>query len=155
MRLEDRFWEKVCKEGPELPGLGRCWVWLGSLNDGGYGRITVNGRRRLAHRVSWEIATGSPCKIDADICHECDNTACVRPSHLFCGNASSNMKDAVAKGRVRPPVLTGEAHWNGLKTHCAAGHPFDSYNTRVYRGKRMCRACACRFSRLYRQRSTR
>jgi hypothetical protein len=27
------------------------------------------------------------------------------------------------------------------QTHCKNGHPFDEYNTRIYRGRRVCRAC--------------
>jgi WhiB family redox-sensing transcriptional regulator len=27
------------------------------------------------------------------------------------------------------------------QTHCKRNHPFDEYNTRVYRGSRICRAC--------------
>lgn len=28
-----------------------------------------------------------------------------------------------------------------VKTHCKNGHLFDEYNTRLYRGRRVCRAC--------------
>jgi hypothetical protein len=34
------------------------------------------------------------------ICHRCDNRACVRPDHLFEGNASDNARDAYYKGKL-------------------------------------------------------
>jgi WhiB family redox-sensing transcriptional regulator len=36
----------------------------------------------------------------------------------------------------------GAAGANAVKTHCKRGHEFDESNTRYYRGKRTCRACA-------------
>lgn len=42
-----------------------CILWLGALNDGGYGRIKVRTRFRRAHIVAWEQARGpvpsGPC----------------------------------------------------------------------------------------------
>lgn len=44
------------------------------------------------------------------------------------------------------PVTPGSRYVVGhnphpRKTHCKRGHPFDEGNTRVWRGKRSCRAC--------------
>ncbi len=39
---------------------------------------------------------------------------------------------------------------NKAKTHCPAGHPYDSEHMRVYSGKRHCRTCATEAQRRYR-----
>ncbi len=44
----------------------------------------------------------------AMVCHHCDNRPCVRPEHLYLGDATTNSADAVARDRIRPPF--GEAH---------------------------------------------
>lgn len=35
------------------------------------------------------------------VCHRCDNRACVRPSHLWLGDNTANSHDRDAKGRWR------------------------------------------------------
>jgi len=105
--LEERFWEKVSKTGPIQPHMSTpCWEWQATLQDGRYGSIRVSGSMRPAHRVSWELTKG-PIRKNMHILHKCDNTRCVRPSHLFQGTAKMNMRDAARKGRLssgRPPA---------------------------------------------------
>ena len=36
-----------------------------------------------------------------NLCHKCDNPACVRISHLFEGTQKENVDDARSKGRMR------------------------------------------------------
>src|ERR1035437_8846203 len=51
----DRFLRYVDKDGPiccHSPLLGRCWMWVGSLNAGGYGRFWWNQKFIAAHRFS-------------------------------------------------------------------------------------------------------
>ncbi len=91
----ERFWLYVNKtEG--------CWEWQSTIGTGGYGMFWLQGRSRIAHKVSYiiehSIAYDSiPSGIF--VCHSCDNRRCVRPDHLWLGTTDDNMADMVAKGR--------------------------------------------------------
>lgn len=95
-----RFWNKVAKG----PG---CWYWQGA--GGAYGKVRLDGRSVSAHRLAWQLKRG-PIPAGLHVLHRCDNPRCVRPSHLFLGDHSDNMKDAARKGRVKPPHKFGESH---------------------------------------------
>ena len=108
--LEERFWEKVDKRGPD-----ECWPWLGATSRKGYGTIGVGSkddgsfRQMIATRVSWEIHN-NPIPDGLLICHACDNPACVNPAHLWLGTHKDNMQDMFSKGRQgqRPRKLDAE-----------------------------------------------
>lgn len=91
-----RFWSHVDQSG-------ECWKWTG-MTVVGYGTLRVNARPTKAHRFSWELHNG-PIPDGLFVCHHCDNPACVRPSHLFLGTHSDNMRDMRAKGRAGHSVL--------------------------------------------------
>lgn len=137
------FWSQVRRES----GTG-CWEWTGSTIPKGYGQFRYDGDNELAHRISWAIANG-PIPDGVMVCHHCDNRICVRPDHLFLGDAFDNMQDMVAKGR----------HYQRSQTHCVRGHAFTAENTRVdtqqrgYR-QRQCRECCREATRRYRSRKT-
>lgn len=98
MPLKERFLDKVNKNGPN-----GCWLWMASIGRNGYGRISArSGRMEDAHRISWKLFR-RPIPKGAYILHHCDNKRCVNPNHLLLGTQSQNMKDAVKKGRVKPP----------------------------------------------------
>jgi hypothetical protein len=90
--LTVRFWTKVSKNGD-------CWNWTGAVNNKGYGQFHLKGKTVLAHRVSFEDFNG-PIKEGMWVLHRCDNPRCVNPNHLFLGDASTNMQDCAAKGRL-------------------------------------------------------
>ena len=83
-----------------------CWQWQGA-NEGqfGYGGITVNKKRIMAHRYSWVLYNGD---ITGDLCvlHKCDNPKCVNPDHLFLGTQKENMEDCKNKGRTNGGTKT-------------------------------------------------
>lgn len=109
-----RFHRFVNKEGtiPEhCPEIGRCWHWMAALAVvGGYGQFKAKRKMHKAHRVAYILENG-PIPDGMLICHKCDNTKCVNPSHLFAGTPLDNMRDMIQKGRGVPPEL----HWS--RTH--------------------------------------
>lgn len=125
--LEERFWAKVDKRGPE-----DCWLWTAYLKPTGYGEIGLGGRNQPmvhAHRVSYEIANG-PIPEGLVIDHLCRVRNCVNPAHL---EAVTN-KENLLRG-VGPSALSAR------KTHCSQGHPYDEGNTYTHQGTRHCKEC--------------
>jgi len=104
--LADRFWKKV-----DLSvGLDACCLFSGSIDSGGYGQISVNGRTVGAHVVSWDLShPGEPIPPGQWVLHRCDVRVCVRPDHLFLGPPPANVADMVAKGRQAHGERQGSA----------------------------------------------
>ena len=138
--LEDRFAAKyqVMPNG--------CWLWTATLINSGYGRLWVEGRTELAHRVAYELYVGDipdgmtidhRCHNEDDDCPggiDCLHRRCVNPDHLQVVTKQVNLlngKTIVAA--------------NAVKTHCIRGHEYTPENTRIYtrlgREFRHCREC--------------
>lgn len=122
------FWAKVDKSG-------ECWIWTECRDRDGYGRFRLLGMNRRAHRIAWEMAFGpvpaeTPC-----VLHRCDNTACVRPDHLWVGTVSDNNKDRAAKGRS----ASGDRHPKRIhpeRTLRGSDHPLRQHPELAARGER-------------------
>lgn len=132
----DRFWLQVRK------GSG-CWVWIGNLDIGGYGRIVVHGRKMKSHRYSWQIHFG-PIPPGMLVCHKCDRPACVRPDHLFLGTNLDNRRDSVDKDRHNSGHGCGELNGNAKLTQEAVDY-IRKHHRRRSRGEFRTNALAARF----------
>ena len=72
---------------------GYCMVWKYSLNKGGYGTVTIDGKPVLAHRASFTQTRG-PIPAGRQINHLCNRPYCVQPSHLYAGTGQDNRDDS-------------------------------------------------------------
>lgn len=75
-----------------------CWLWSGSVNQYGYGHLSVNGRLVQAHRFSFELSNG-PIQDGAELLHSCDTRRCCNPRHLSEGSRAENVHDMARKNR--------------------------------------------------------
>lgn len=128
--IEQRFWAKVRKTAD-------CWYWTGAPDKDGYGTLNKPGsptRKIKAHRFSFMLHYG-PIHDHVMVLHRCDEPSCVRPDHLFDGDAKANAMDMSDKGRGREQS----------KEICVNGHPRtpeNSYTRKDGSGNnRQCRAC--------------
>jgi HNH endonuclease len=111
------------------------WIWIGQINNTGYGMIWAKdprrpdelGKKRAAHVVVWEHLVGLvPDGLELD--HLCEYTACVAPACLEPVTHAENQRRIGVRQRS-----------------CRrAGHPRTVEN--IYRhprtGRTSCRACA-------------
>lgn len=101
-----------------------CWEWQGNFyHDGRYGRAYAGYYQDhdLAHRIAYKVQIGD-IPPGLSVCHTCDNTRCVRGSHLFLGTTKDNSEDMVRKGRSFKGPKNRDAHYgpgNGLKLNKA------------------------------------
>lgn len=101
-----------------------CWLWTRSKNAAGYGACGIlSDGTQGAHRAAWLLFVG-PIPENMQVLHKCDVRNCVRPDHLFLGDQSTNIKDAVQKGRWKQTPV-GYPAWlpKGVAHHAAKLNP--------------------------------
>jgi len=110
IKFEKRFWSKV-----QLPQdlKNDCWIWIAGKGRDGYGRFyvkntTIKDHRVRANRLSYEYYYGIPPN-NMEVCHKCDNPACVNPNHLFLGSKRDNQLDKIAKNRQARGTINGRS----------------------------------------------
>lgn len=132
-RLRSLFWAKVNKFGEipkHVPSVGRCWMWT-ACTQGNYGKFALFIKPVAAHRVAYMLFRGEIPR-GMFVLHKCDVPLCVRPSHLYIGTHSDNMRDSVNKKR----------HVDARKLSCIHGHKFTKSNTHIrIRNSRKSRIC--------------
>jgi hypothetical protein len=129
---EERFWEKVDKNGPN-----GCWQWTGapSKHGRGYGMFQMGKTNRYAHRCALAFL-GYLLLPGLEVDHVCNNTMCVNPEHLEQVTHRENLR-----------------RWAARITHCPQGHEYTEENT-VWskdRVERKCRLCKNEATRRYRR----
>lgn len=124
---------------------GDCWLWTGSLDPYGYGRITVKQSPMKAHRVSHETFVGTlPEGLEID--HLCRVRHCVKPEHLDAVTHSVNVqRQMAATGTIAGRLLGGLQ----LGESCSEGHLVDEENAYQRRGLIACLTCRRERNRLH------
>jgi len=130
MRVTKPVAERLDNLSMPEPNSG-CTLFLGHLNNRGYGAIGVaGGRKAYAHRVAYELAYG-PVPAGLELDHRCRNRACVNPRHLEAVTRRVNWE----RGMARTAVI-----WRSGT--CGRGHQQDTKNVYVSPGgQRQCRVC--------------
>lgn len=70
----------------------KCWFWLLSTNEKGYGLKSYKGKTRKAHRVYFEVHHGVKLAPHEQLDHLCENESCVNPAHLEIVDNLTNQK---------------------------------------------------------------
>lgn len=133
-RLRDFVWDRIMPE----PNTG-CWLWVGHINQDGYGRgpQVAGGRLVMAHRMTFETQHGEISE-GLELDHLCKVRSCCNPDHLEAVTHEEN-------------VLRGEsfAAKNAVLTHCKRGHEYFEGSYYVIKSKtlgkvnhgRQCKTC--------------
>src|SRR5690606_26279408 len=89
--------KRIADNSIPVPESG-CVLWLGAATR--HGRIRVNGKVLLTHRVAYELAYG-PIPDGMHVLHKCDVSSCINPNHLYLGDHAQNMRDMKERKRYK------------------------------------------------------
>jgi len=84
--------------------------------------IFYNNRNYIAYRLHWELVRG-PIPEGAFLCHKCDVSLCINLDHLYIGDAKTNMRDALERGKhgsfTKPERLRESGRRQGARIKAA------------------------------------
>ena len=125
--------------------MNACITWWGSVDVHGYGRVSVRGKREKAHRLIYEECLGQIPE-GSIVHHECENRACVNPSHLAVVTRGEHavIHDTIGAARAASNRSFAE------RTHCRNGHSYLPDNLYIDNGHRRCKTCTRENQRRYR-----
>lgn len=95
----------------DAPETGDCIIWPYSCGGDGYGRVRINGHRRVASRVVCEQKHGPAPSPRHQAAHSCGkgNIGCVAPYHLDWSTPEENQQDRVLHGTTTRGERNGRA----------------------------------------------
>ena len=85
-----------------------CWLWQGSRDLNGYGKVMFGGKTWRAHRLAYTYYRGA-IPAGLAVCHTCDTPLCCNPDHHFLGTVGDNNTDRHRKGRSAHGERSGHA----------------------------------------------
>ncbi|MCW2898854.1 MAG: hypothetical protein JWO67_1119 [Streptosporangiaceae bacterium] len=97
-----------------------CRLWTGCTNSKGYGVISVNGERKLVHRVAWELERGPiPDGLTIDHVYDrgCRHKLCAWVEHLEPVTGGENTRRSLpyrparSPRRPKPEPALDEGYW--------------------------------------------
>ena len=112
----------------------QCWLFTGSIDPNGYGKLTYNSKSIGVHRLSAHIWLGYNISIrynKEQVNHkpDCPNKHCFNPEHLYVGTQKQNVID----------------YYKSIDTGiCPKGHPNEfmyEYTSLLGKKFRWCRMC--------------
>ena len=124
------FWSKVDETRT-------CWIWVGAIDNHGYGKFRYKGRALGAHRIAYMLYYDKDIPEDKQLDHLCRNRSCVNPKHLEIVTQETNIQRGV---------------WDRRKGMCVKGlHKLTPQNTYVNptTGKTRCITCRNAYRRKY------
>lgn len=128
--------EKLMSNVEPCPTTG-CWIWTGSLNPHGYGRICHSRKVFYAHKESYDLLVGPNMEETLD--HTCNVRCCVNPQHLSPCTRSENTSRSPSRR-----VLCGKG------MHLMLPDNLYVLKNGKKAGYRMCKQCAIDRSRKHR-----
>lgn len=142
-RFFEFYWADIWRrlESKFIPEpMSGCWLWLGTTDGKGYGRLNFCGGPVLAHRLSYEMHMG-PIPEGLALDHLCRNPYCINPDHLEPVTIAENTRRGHVGEKNRQIKLS--------MTHCKRGHPLTGDNVKHIANQRVCLTCRLMRKRAY------
>jgi hypothetical protein len=95
--LTQTYEERLLAKAVKTDG---CWLWVGSIDRGGYGHFRHEGRLTKAHRVAYLTWVG-PIPDGLELDHLCNIRHCINPAHLEAVTHKENMRRAADRRREK------------------------------------------------------